>query len=68
MSRLINAMRTKDTLTANGAVTNSTTLNNCLDLFFLAGACRTESVENIERKLTAAYVEDRVKTLKIIFD
>lgn len=67
MSRLINAMRTKDARTANGAVTNSTTLSNCLDLFFLAGACRTESVENIERKLTASYVEDRVKTLKIIF-
>ena len=60
-------MRTKDALTANGAVTNSTSLNNCLDLFFLAGACRNESPENIEAKLTAAYVEDRVKTLKIIF-
>lgn len=67
MNRFVDVMRTKDTYTANGAVTNSTTLSNCLDLFFLAGACRNETPDNIKRKLTAAYVEDKIKTLKIIF-
>ena len=67
MSRFVEVMRTKDARTKNGAVTNSTTLSNCLDLFFLAGACRNETVQNIEAKLTAAYVEDKTKALKIIF-
>lgn len=66
-SGLINAMRTNDTLTANGAVTNSTSLNPNLDLFFIAGACRNESVANIEAMLQSAYVTDRVLTLKTIF-
>lgn len=64
---LINALRTKDSLTANGAVTHSTSLNSCLDLFFLAGACRNESVESIEHKLDFSYIDDPLKTLKIIF-
>lgn len=67
MNKFIETMLTKDTFTANGAITNSTSLNNCLDLFFLAGACRNESVRNIEAKLTASYVQDKIKTLKIIF-
>ncbi len=67
MNKFIETMLTKDSFTANGAITNSTSLNNCLDLFFLAGACRNESVRNIEAKLTASYVQDKIKTLKIIF-
>jgi len=38
MSKLLKSLQTKDALTANGAVTNSTSLNNCVDMFFLAGA------------------------------
>ena len=67
MNKFIETMITENELTYNGALTNSTSLNNCLDLFFLAGACRGESVQNIEAKLTVSYVEDRIKTLKIIF-
>ena len=67
MNKLVETMLTKDEYTANGAVTNSTSLNSCLDLFFLAGACRTETIKNIETKLQQAYLEDRVTTLKIIF-
>lgn len=67
MNKLVETMLTKDEYTANGAVTNSTSLNSCLDLFFLAGACRTETIKNIEVKLQQAYLEDRVTTLKIIF-
>lgn len=67
MNKFIETIITENELTYNGALTNSTSLNNCLDLFFLAGACRSESVQNIEAKLTASYVEDKIKTLKIIF-
>lgn len=67
MSLLVDSMLEKDSYTQNGALTNSTTHNFNLDLFFLAGACRNESVENIETILTKSYSFDRVKTLKIIF-
>lgn len=63
----VEMMTEKDTLTANGAVTNSTSHNYNVDLFFLAGACRNESVENIENILVKSYNQDRLKTLKIIF-
>lgn len=67
MSNLFNAMQTKDSLTENGAITNSTTLNNVLDLFFICGACRKLSEEEIEIKLQKAWVEDKLQTLKLIF-
>ena len=60
-------MTEKDTYTYNGALTNSTSHNACLDLFFLAGACRNENEQNIIAKLSSAYVENKVKCLKIIF-
>lgn len=67
MNKFLEVMTEKDAYTNNGALTNSTSHNACLDLFFLAGACRKESEQNIINKLVQAYSEDRVKTLKIIF-
>jgi hypothetical protein len=67
MNSFVEMMTEKDSLTANGAITNSTSHNYNVDLFFLAGACRNESVENIENALSKSYVQDRLKTLKIIF-
>ena len=67
MNLLVQAMTEKDSYTENGALTNSTSHNFNLDLFFLAGACRNESVENIENILVKSYAYDRIKTLKIIF-
>ena len=63
----VEMMTEKDTLTANGAVTNSTSHNYNVDLFFLAGACRNESTENIEKALVKSYSFDPLKTRKIIF-
>lgn len=37
MSTLFDSLRTKDTYTENGALSNSTTLNDCLDFFSVAG-------------------------------
>ena len=63
----VEMMTEKDSYTKNGAVTNSTSHNYCVDLFFLAGACRNEQVQKIEDVITKAYAQDRLKTLKIIF-
>lgn len=64
---LLKALSQEDTLTHNGALTNSTSLSHALDLFFLAGACRDEEESNIERALKCAWLEDSHLTMKIIF-
>jgi UDP-N-acetylmuramate--alanine ligase len=51
MSNLINALRQKDAYTANGALTNSTSLNAVVDMFFLAGASRRMSEQEIRNGL-----------------
>jgi len=66
-SSLVNATRQKNALTANGAVTNSTSLNDNLDLFFIAGASRTMSEADIQKMLVKSWTEDALVTLKIIF-
>ena len=60
----VEMMTEKDSYTKNGAVTNSTSHNFCVDLFFLAGACRNEDVKAIENVITKAYAQDRLKTQK----
>ncbi len=66
-SKLIQALTTKDSFTANGAVTHSTSLNAVLDLFFIAGASRTIEESVIQNMLTKAYAENKFLTLKVIF-
>ena len=63
----IDMMTEKDAYTENGALTNSTTHNFNLDLFFIAGATRNMTIEEVETMLVKSYSFDRVKTLKIIF-
>lgn len=63
---LVEAMQEKDTNTTNGAVTNSTTHDFTLDLFFIAGACRNESDKNLRRMLEKSYAFNRLDTLRII--
>ena len=68
MNGFVEMMTEKDTLTENGAITNSTSHNYNLDLFFLAGACRNESEKNINILLNNAWNEgDKILTLKTIF-
>jgi hypothetical protein len=64
---LINAMRQYDTLTTNGAVTHSTSLSKCLDMFFLSGASRFMSEKDIIQLFVAAYAEDPKTALKVLF-
>jgi len=67
MSELVNAL-TKNSVatTANGATTHSTSLNNCVDLFFLAGASRTMSETDIIQLFCRARVENKQLAWRIV--
>lgn len=67
LSTLVNMTRQKDSLTDNGALTNSTSLNSVVDLFFIAGASRTMSEKDITKMLSKSWAEDALATLKVIF-
>ena len=67
MTSFVEMITEKDAYTQNGALTNSTSHNYCLDLFFLAGACRNVSDRDIELAISKSYSFDPLKTRKIIF-
>ena len=62
MGNFVNAMRTKNAYTANGALTNSTSLNKCLDLFSVIG-----NHKDFKEMFWAAFAEDPNIALKILF-
>lgn len=69
---LIDAMQTANTTTENGMVTNSSTLNKCLDLFSIIGAVRPQmktdsGKERVISKFEAAWSEDSKIARKIMF-
>lgn len=67
-SALINATRKEKVVyTDNGALTKSTSLNNILDMFFLAGASRNMSEKQIIDIFIKAYAHDKSLTLKCLF-
>lgn len=59
---LLDALRTKDTTTTNGAVAHSSTLNACLDYFAMAGNRHTSL-----QQFLAAFEEDPTAALRILF-
>jgi hypothetical protein len=67
MWTLIDSMRQYDSVTHKGAVTHSTSLNKCVDMFFLAGASRAMSESSILGVFKAAATEDPRTALKILF-
>jgi hypothetical protein len=67
MGKLINAIRTNDVKTSNGMVTNSTTLNNCVDLFFKFGTLRGKSSKIIIKSFSKAFNEDPLTSIKLLF-
>ena len=67
MDSFTNAMFSNDSVTNNGAVTHSTAGNYCIDLFFVAGASRNMSEEDIIKAFIRAYREDRLTAIKILF-
>jgi len=64
MSNLFNATNTAMHKTQNGSPTHGSTLNACLDLFFVAGASRGK---NIESQFAKAFGENPKTAMQILF-
>ena len=64
---LLAAMQTSDSHTENGCVTNSTSLNNCVDLFFQIGAMRGQDKSRLLTAFAKAFGENPLTALKLIF-
>jgi hypothetical protein len=64
---LISAIRKSDGVTENGMVTNSTSLDSCLDFFFKAGSLRNSDPASIIAIFSAALAADPLKAMKILF-
>lgn len=53
--------------TANGALSNASTMSDCLDLFATAGALRNAGDEEIIERFIRAFAEDREIAMKTLF-
>ena len=62
MNNFIEAMTTKDARTNNGALTNSTSLNACLDFFSIAG-----SRKDLKESFYKAFGENPELAIRILF-
>lgn len=67
MTTLLGAMQTKNSFTENGMVTNSTSLNNCVDLFFQIGAMRGQDKTRLINAFTKAFGENPLTAMKLLF-
>lgn len=65
--KLVDALRTKDTVTENGMATNSSSLNLCVDLFFKVGALRGKDKTTKINAFSKAFGEDPLTAMKILF-
>jgi hypothetical protein len=63
----IDALQSEDTYTENGIVTNSSTLNECVNLFFTIGAMRKQDKERLISTFSKAFNENPLAALKILF-
>lgn len=67
MSTLLAAMQTKDATTQNGMPTNSSSLNNCVNLFFQIGAMRGQDKKLLINAFTKAFGENPLTAMKLLF-
>ena len=64
---LLTAMQTKNSRTENGMVTNSSSLNQCVDLFFQIGAMRGQDKVRLINAFVKAFSEDALTAMKLLF-
>ena len=64
---LIDAIQQRDTQTENGMTTNSSSLNHCVNLFFQIGAMRGMKKDRVIAKVSKAFNEEPLTTMRIIF-
>jgi hypothetical protein len=67
MNALLAAMQTKNSHTENGMVTNSSSLNHCVDLFFQIGAMRGQDKTRLINAFVKAFAEDALTAMKLLF-
>ena len=67
MSTLLRAMQSKDSYTENGMMTNSTSLNMCVDLFFQIGAMRGQDKTRLINVFTKAFGENPLTAMRLLF-
>jgi hypothetical protein len=67
MNELLKAMQTGDTRTENEMLTNSTSLNECVDFFFTAGALRNQPERAITAQFSLAFNENPLTAMKLLF-
>jgi hypothetical protein len=65
--KLVDALQTKNTLTDNGMVTNSSSLNDCVNLFFQIGAMRGQDKSKLINMFVKAYEENSLTAMRILF-
>ncbi len=65
--KFIDALRTENTTTENGMVTNSSSLDACVDLFYNIGAMRGQDKTRLISMFSLAFAEDPLRALKILF-
>ena len=63
----LESLQTKDTVTENGMVTNSTSLNECVNLFFTIGAMRGQDKSRLLSMFSKAFNESPLTAMKILF-
>ena len=67
MSKLMEALQTENTTTTNGMATSSSSLNECVNLFFSIGAMRGKSVDSIISLFSKAFNENPRTAMRILF-
>ena len=67
MSTLLSALQTENTFTENGMTTNSSSLNNCVNLFFQIGAMRGKDKQLLINTFIKAYNENPLVAIKLLF-
>lgn len=67
MTTLLGAMQTRNSFTENGMVTNSSSLNECVNLFFQIGAMRGQDKTRLINAFTKAFAENPLTAMKLLF-
>lgn len=67
MTKLVDALRSKDTRTENGMVAHSTTLNFCVDLFGSIGGLRGKDKKDLIVRFSKAFGEDPLTAMRLLF-
>jgi hypothetical protein len=67
MGTLLSALQTENTFTENGMTTNSSSLSNCVNLFFQIGAMRGKDRQTLINAFVKAYNENPLVAMKLLF-